>query len=50
MGLEDPESAEMVEIILDGEFDQMNGTLMSIRGADGALVLSVEIYNNSQVL
>ena len=38
-----------VDIVLGGDIAQMNGTLLSLRGGDHALALSLEINNHSQV-
>ncbi|XP_030194038.1 sex hormone-binding globulin [Gadus morhua] len=39
-----------VDIVLGGDFAQMNGTLLSLRGGDHALALSLEINNHSQTM
>ncbi|CAL8327188.1 unnamed protein product [Lota lota] len=47
LSIEAPESG--VKIVLEGEFGQMDGTVLSIRGG-GALVLGVDIDKNSQTM
>lgn len=47
MVLEAPENG--LNIVLEGDLSELDGTVLSIRGADQGLLLAVQIYKNSQI-